>query len=120
MELRNEKGRAVYHTASCDGRKAASSGKGSPETRFPVRRKEDHVDLSWAFPALHGSKSRNRRNDRGRTHDDRILCAMGFVFGTYALLKGWLDAKKQIISSSRRGGWEDNYQWNDRFYEDGI
>ena len=25
-----------------------------------------------------------------------ILCAMGFVFGTYALLKGWLDAKKQI------------------------
>jgi len=25
-----------------------------------------------------------------------ILCAMGFVFGMYALLKGWLDAKKQI------------------------
>ena len=27
-----------------------------------------------------------------------ILCAMGCVFGTYALLKGWLDAKKHIIT----------------------
>ena len=45
-----------------------------------------------------------------------ILCAMGFVFGTYALLKGWLDAKKQIHLQFEAGRMEDNYQWEYRFY----
>ena len=49
-----------------------------------------------------------------------ILCAMGFVFGTYALLKGWLDAKKQIHLQFEAGRMEDNYQWEYRFYEDGY
>ncbi len=49
-----------------------------------------------------------------------ILCAMGFVFGTYALLKGWLDAKKQIHLQFEAGKMEDNYQWEYRFYEDGY
>lgn len=119
MELRNEKDARFiirHHVTE----KAASSGKGSPETRFPVRRKEDHVDLSWAFPALHGSKV-----VIGGTIGDAlmmigILCAMGFVFGTYALLKGWLDAKKQIHLQFEAGRMEDNYQWEYRFYEDGY
>ena len=49
-----------------------------------------------------------------------ILCAMGFVFGIYALVKGWLDAKKQIHLQFEAGRMEDNYQWEYRFYEDGY
>ena len=36
-----------------------------------------------------------------------ILCAMGFVFGIYALVKGWLDAKKQIHLQFEAGRMED-------------
>jgi len=49
-----------------------------------------------------------------------ILCGMGFVFGAYALIKGWLDAKKQIHLQFEAGKMEDNYQWEYRFYEDGY
>ena len=47
-----------------------------------------------------------------------ILCAMGFVFGIYALVKGWLDAKKQIHLQFEAGRMDDNYQWEYRFYID--
>ena len=47
-----------------------------------------------------------------------ILCAMGFLFGGYALLKGWMDAKKQIHLQFEAGKMDDNYQWEYRFYID--
>ena len=56
----------------------------------------------------------------GTIGDALILCAMGFVLGTYALLKGWLDAKKRIHLQFEAGRMEDNYQWEYRFYEDGY
>ena len=49
-----------------------------------------------------------------------ILCAMGFLFGGYALLKGWMDAKKQIHLQFEAGKMDDNYQWEYRFYDDGY
>ena len=47
-----------------------------------------------------------------------ILCAMGFLFGGYALLKGWMDAKKQIHLQFEAGKMDDNYQWEYLFYDD--
>lgn len=49
-----------------------------------------------------------------------ILCAMGFLFGAYALIKGWTDAKKQIHLQFEAGKMDGNYQWEYRFYEDGY
>ncbi len=96
MELRNEKGRAVYHTASCDGRKAASSEKRVRKLGFQSGGKRIMSIFLGLFLLCMAAKV-----VIGGTIGDAlmmigILCAMGFVFGTYALLKGWLDAKKQI------------------------
>lgn len=119
MELRNEKDARFIIRHHVTEEKLLHLEKGVRKLGFsPAER--GSCRSFWAFPALYGSKSRNRRNDRGRTHDDRHSLCHGIRVWNLCPFEGWLDAKKQIHLQFEAGRMEDNYQWEYRFYEDGY